>query len=60
MNSSKQPIEPPLVRDGGIARPPCGTRDPYEALDDLMAVVEVLCPVWPERRTFAESTDYRI
>ncbi|MGD9597390.1 MAG: hypothetical protein AB7G76_03345 [Steroidobacteraceae bacterium] len=24
-------------------------RDPYEALDDLMCVLEELCPRWPPR-----------
>jgi hypothetical protein len=23
--------------------------DPYAALDDLMCVVEALCPIWPQR-----------
>ncbi len=27
----------------------CAARDPFEALDDLMVVVEGLCPVWPEK-----------
>jgi hypothetical protein len=25
------------------------SRDPFEALDDLMTVIEALCPVWPYR-----------
>lgn len=31
---------------------PGGARDPYEALDDLMVVVEALCPRWPMRGIF--------
>ena len=27
-------------------------RDPYETLDDLMTVVEALCPEWPRREPF--------
>jgi hypothetical protein len=26
--------------------------DPYAALDELMVVVEALCPEWPERPPF--------
>jgi hypothetical protein len=26
--------------------------DPYQALDDLMAAVEILCPIWPPRDAF--------
>lgn len=33
-------------------------RDPFAALDDLMAVVEALCPEWPKRRTFADATGF--
>jgi hypothetical protein len=32
------------------------SRDPLEALDDLMTVIEALCPVWPNREIFS-STD---
>lgn len=27
--------------------------DPFETLDDLMWVIEALCPAWPPRPTFA-------
>jgi hypothetical protein len=47
----------PLAADGGITHVPAATsRDPFEALDDLMTVIEVLCPVWPNREIFS-STD---
>ncbi|MBX5462116.1 MAG: hypothetical protein IRZ28_13640 [Steroidobacteraceae bacterium] len=46
-------VEPPLAADGGLpASPPARERDPYEVLDDLMVVVEALCPRWPPRETF--------
>lgn len=45
----------PFAAGGGTNRASQPRRDPFEALDDLMAVVEALCPVWPERPTFAES-----
>jgi hypothetical protein len=44
--------EPLLVADGGVSTLPTSGRDPYEMLDDLMVVVEALCPRWPQRETF--------
>jgi hypothetical protein len=41
-----------LAGDGGVKIIPVSSRDPYEALDDLMAVVEALCPRWPARELF--------
>ena len=47
----------PFAADGGITHVPAATsRDPFEALDDLMTVIEALCPVWPSREIFS-STD---
>ena len=37
---------------GGITVTPAVKGDPYEILDDMMAVVEALCPRWPPRSTF--------
>jgi len=53
--------EPPFVRDGGLppSRAPIA-RDPFDALDDLMTVVEALCPQWPERKTFSGSAIFFI
>lgn len=34
--------------------------DPYLALDQLMVVVEALCPVWPSRPTFADAGEMRL
>lgn len=43
----------PLVEDAGLPWNSGPTsRDPFEALDDLMCVIEELCPAWPERPTF--------
>jgi hypothetical protein len=43
-----------FATDGGIAHVPAATsRDPFEALDDLMMVIEALCPVWPNRAIFS-------
>jgi hypothetical protein len=35
----------PFAADGGITHVPAAiNRDPFEALDDLMTVIEALCP----------------
>lgn len=39
----------PLAVEGGVTIALPETRDPFEVLDDLMAVVEALCPTWPQR-----------
>lgn len=44
----------PEARDT-VAAESLRRRDPLEALDDLMSVVEVLCPTWPTRPTFADA-----
>jgi hypothetical protein len=49
MNCSMQDDKAPFVADGGLAQVATSDRDPYEALDDLMVVVEALCPKWPPR-----------
>ena len=49
-----------LVAAGGIHMPSQPTRDPFEALDDLMVVVEALCPTWPRRDSFAMMPDLRL
>ena len=55
MSSSQKPADYPFVAEGGITVPASGQKDPFAALDDLMVVVEALCPVWPERSTFANA-----
>lgn len=35
-------------------RPPTAD-DPFKALEDLMVVVEALCPTWPTRETFQDG-----
>ena len=49
MSSSSKPTDFPLVAEGGVPYKADLSRDPFEALDDLMTVVEALCPVWPPR-----------
>ncbi len=55
MNSYANSTETPLAADGGLRAPACGGEDPYRTLDDLMAVVETLCPVWPQRGAFVNG-----
>jgi hypothetical protein len=57
MNSSDKPKVYPFVAEGGVAYQVSPNRDPFEALDDLMTVVEALCPVWPARE-ITKDGDY--
>jgi hypothetical protein len=45
----------PLAGSGGVVVISRSEREPYEALDDLMSVVEALCPIWPVRGTFRDA-----
>ncbi|HKN08738.1 MAG TPA: hypothetical protein VJ376_04550 [Pseudomonadota bacterium] len=49
MSSCAQSAETPLFAEGGLRAPVRVEEDPYRALDDLMAAIEALCPVWPRR-----------
>ena len=54
-------MDPPLVLDAGLPNSRVDSaRDPFEALDDLMTVVEALCPRWPSRGTFSDSAIFLI
>ena len=46
---SDRPETTPLAVEGGVTIALPETRDPFEVLDDLMTVVEALCPTWPPR-----------
>ena len=51
----------PFANDGGIIHVAAATnRDPFEALDDLMTVIEALCPVWPSREIFSSTDQFLI
>jgi len=41
--------------DGPVVVPVTSERDPYEMLDDLMTVIEALCPTWPRREPMTEG-----
>ncbi len=46
--------------EGIVVVAPHDERDPFEVLDDLMAVVEGLCPEWPQRDVFKQHGLFRI
>jgi hypothetical protein len=49
----------PMIEDAGVPWNSGQTsRDPFVALDDLMCVIEGLCPQWPERPTFEGSSTF--
>ena len=52
MRSFAKRAESPFAADGGLDAPVRREDDPYRTLDDLMAAVEILCPVWPPRAGF--------
>jgi hypothetical protein len=58
MSSSEKSTDAPIVAGGGVTTPQAVLADPYQALDDLMVVIEELCPVWPPRPTFADESTY--
>ena len=43
------PAQPPFAGGAGLDLPAPFEEDPFKALDELMAVVEALCPEWPAR-----------
>lgn len=56
MSSCEKSTDAPLAAEGGVHVPPERPADPYRELDDLMAVVEQLCPRWPERDVFRNES----
>lgn len=58
MSSSEKSTDAPILAGGGVTAPPADAADPYRVLDELMAVIEELCPVWPARPTFATESNY--
>lgn len=52
MTSSAKSADAPFAANSGTSVPTADWADPYQALDDLMAAVEALCPVWPPRPGF--------
>jgi hypothetical protein len=58
--SSNEQQPHPLASEGGISESPADSRGPFEVLDDLMLVIEALCPTYPERDTFADSATFKL
>jgi hypothetical protein len=56
----KRDNESPFVADGGITGVTAKTRDPFEALNDLMTVVAAFCAVWPSREIFSPADRFLI
>ncbi len=50
----------PLSSTGGTNSPSTDSRDPFVALDDLMQVVEALCPTWPNRELFSDTATFKL
>lgn len=58
--SANNDSEPIIAGEGGVTTPVTDDRNPFEILDDLMQVVEALCPEWPEREPFPESAEFKL
>jgi hypothetical protein len=62
MNSTTAPE--PLILAGSVPSSapttPGRPADPFQALDDLMVVLEALCPRWPARPPTTAMTDMRL
>lgn len=50
----------PLAADGGVRSVVEPATDWFTVLDDLMGVVEALCPTWPGRGNFGPMHDLRL
>lgn len=60
MNSYTKSTKYFFAGSGGIVASVSSERDPFEVLDDLMVVIEALCPVWPHRETFENAHRLRL
>lgn len=52
MSFSERLPDPPFAAEAGIQSPAAQPEDWFRALDELMFVVEALCPHWPPREPF--------
>jgi hypothetical protein len=60
MSFSEKPDRYPLAGNDVSSTRLMSLKDPYEMLDDLMVVVEALCPVWPSRTDTMSESDFRL
>ena len=49
-----------IVANGGVRSVVDPPADGFAALDDLMAVIEALCPTWPQRDNFGSMPEMRL
>ena len=54
-NADQPNQDHPFVAEGGVPYSPTSNRDPFQALDELMCVVEALAPTWPPRAPMKEG-----
>jgi len=59
VNSTATP-EPPILIGNVPASAPSHPADPFQSLDDLMVVLEALCPRWPARPPTTDTADMRL
>jgi hypothetical protein len=57
---STDAFAPPIPDTLGAPSPCRVLADPFAALDDLMYVVETLCPVWPPKPIEANGHSYKL
>ncbi len=60
MSFSEKPDKFPLAGNDVSSTRLTSLKDPYEMLDDLMVVVEALCPVWPSRNGSMSDAEFRL
>jgi hypothetical protein len=60
MSFSKKRVDAPIAAGGPPPMPPWRPHDPFRALDELMEVLEALCPALPEPPIRRIGTDYRL
>ena len=60
MTSSANSSDAPLAGNVGMSVPVPECVGAYQALDDLMAAVEALCPVWPPRPEFERMVSSKL
>lgn len=56
-DASRPPL---LVANGGVRSSVEPAADGLAALDDLMSVIEALCPTWPPREYSGSMPDMRL
>ncbi len=59
LDASGHPLAGPVPRLD-VEADTVGGREPYTRLDDLMTVMEQLCPVWPARDVAIEFRELRL